>query len=101
MASKARKKITLIDMRKALIELGHDELWWRAPVPKGNKQGVCEIVTWDDYVVARKDLDVHTKGWDFTKNATVIFPCPQGCQPSRFDDVLDDVSAILLCTVHG
>lgn len=100
MALAARKKITLIEMHAALSALGHDKLWWRAPVPKGRKKGVCQIVTWDNYVVARNDLDVHTKGWDFTDNAAVIFPCPPGEEPSFFDDVLDDVTSVCYCTVY-
>ena len=90
MASAARKKITVTEMHAALIALGHDKLWLRDPVPKGRKKGVCQIVTWDNYVVARNDLDVDTKGWDFTDKAGVIFPCPPGSQPSRFDDELDE-----------
>jgi hypothetical protein len=100
MASTARKKITLIQMHKALIALGHDKLWWRGPVPKGHKQGVCQIVTWDNFVVARNDLDVHTKGWDFTDKATIVFPCPPEEEPTLFDEELDDGTALFYCTLY-
>lgn len=43
MASAARKKLTLIEMHAALIALGHEKLWWRAPVPKGRKQGCVRL----------------------------------------------------------
>lgn len=101
MASASRKKITLIEMHAALIALGHDKLWWRDPVPKGRKQGVCQIVTWDDYVVARNDLDVDTKGWDFTDKAAVVFPCPPGSKPSHFDDELEDGAVLQYSTFYG
>ncbi|KLP80747.1 hypothetical protein ABF81_06945 [Enterobacter hormaechei subsp. steigerwaltii] len=101
MASAARKKITLIEMHAALIALGHEKLWWRAPVPKGRKQGVCQIVTWDDYVVARNDLDVYTKGWDVTDKAAVVFPRPPGSEPSHFDDELDNDALLHYCTLYG
>lgn len=101
MASAARKKITLIEMHAALIALGHEKLWWRAPVPKGRKQGVCQIVTWDNFVVARKDLDVYTKGWDVTDKAAVVFPCPPGSQPSHFDDGLENGAVLQYCMLYG
>lgn len=84
-----RNKITICQMHAALIALGHEKLWWRNPVPKGRKQGVCQIVTWDNFVVAKKDLDVLTKGWDVTDKAAVVFPCPPGGQPSHFDEELN------------
>lgn len=101
MASAARKKITLIEMHAALIAVGHDKLWWRDPVPKGRKLGVCQIVTWNNYVVAERHLDVHTKGWDFTKHATVVFPCPPGSQPFNFDDELEDGAVLQYCMLYG
>ncbi|MDW3779722.1 hypothetical protein QWU01_23260 [Kluyvera cryocrescens] len=101
MASAVRKKVTLIEMHAALTAMGHEKLWFCRPVPKGRKLGVCQIVTWDNYVVAENHLDVHTKGWDVTKRATYIFPYVPDSEPSQFDDELDDVSAILLCTVFG
>lgn len=97
----ARKKITLIQMHAALIALGHEKLWWREPVPRGRKRGMCQIVTWDNFVVARSDLDVYTKDWDFTDNAAVVFPCPPGGQPSHFDDELDKAATFHYCTLYG
>jgi hypothetical protein len=89
MASAARKKITVTEMHAALIALGHDKLWLRDPVPKGRKKCVpdCDL---GRLCCGRNDLDVDTKGWDFTDKAGVIFPCPPGSQPSRFDDELDE-----------
>lgn len=92
-----RKKINLIEIRCALIALGHEKLWFREPVPKGRNQGVCTILTWDNFVVARRDLDVCTKGWDLTHNASVIFPCPAGSSPNEVTKELDDDSVLYYC----
>ena len=100
MRSTARKKITLIQLHRALIALGHEKLWWRAPKPKGRKQGVCQIVTWDNFV-ARNDLDVHTKGWDFTDKATVVFPRSPGSEPTHYDDELDKDAILNYCVLYG
>lgn len=100
MASTARKKINLTEMHNALIALGHEKLWFCWPVPKGRKLGVCKIVTWDNYVVAEKHQDVLTKGWDFTKKASAIFPCPSGSEPWQFDEELCDESLFMLSMIY-
>lgn len=100
MASAVRKKVTLIEMHAALTAMGHEKLWFCRPVPKGRKSGVCQIVTWDNYVVAEKHLDVHTKGWDVTKRATYVFPYVPGCEPSQFDDELGESSLFMLHTLY-
>lgn len=89
-----------MEMRLALIALGHEKLWWREPKPTGRKKGVCEIVTWDNFVVARKDLDARNKHWAFTDKATVIFPCPPGGEPDLFDEELDSGAAFFYDTLY-
>lgn len=92
----SRKKLTIHEMYAALIAMGHEKLWFCRPTKKGRKSGVCQIVTWDNYVVAERHLDVHTKGWDVTKRATYIFPYVPGSEPSQFDDELDESSLFML-----
>lgn len=95
-----RKIIDLRNIHDALIMLGHEKLWFCYPRPHNRKKGVCQIVTWNNYIVAERHLDVHTKGWDFTKHTTVIFPYPPGSQPSQFDDELTEESIFTLGLIY-
>lgn len=95
-----RKIIDLRNIHDALIVLGHEKLWFCCPRPHHRKLGVCKIVTWNNYTVAERHLDNHTKGWDLTKHATAIFPYPPGNEPSQFDDELTEESISMFGMIY-
>ncbi|BCU57755.1 hypothetical protein [Enterobacter kobei] len=94
MAPAGSKEISLIQIFCALRELGHEKLWIH--LPSGSGSSICHIITWDNLVVAERELNVQNTGWVITGQATTVHPCPAGREPDAFYCELDFNKALTL-----